>query len=148
MVAEFVVPGIIACCGAWITYDQGRAVWYGERSCAWPRVRGLVREVEITGAPVSMEGGFRRMAATPVVRYEYWVEGQKYLSSRVNWTGFGFDAAIDRYLAYQERTHVEVWYDPHAPEKAVLEPGAPTWAWGRVAIGIVVLILGIALALP
>jgi hypothetical protein len=148
MLAALVAPVFVACCGAWITYDQGRAVWYGERSSAWPRVRGIVRGVAIGGSSLPLGRGASVLAATPVVRYEYWVAGKKYDSSRVNWTGFSGQAAIDQYLAYQKRAHVEVFYDPAAPANAVLEPGASTSAWGRVVLGICILILGIAWAIP
>lgn len=90
---RYVLAAFLVCCGAYITYDQGRAVLHGERSRAWSHVLGVVRSVEIGGASVPLGRGSSVLTATPVVRYEYWVAGEKYVSSRVNWTGFGGSAA-------------------------------------------------------
>ena len=106
------------------------------RTRCWRRTTGVVLERDLVGVhygPDLMPG------LRPVVRYRYPVEGREYVSSRVNVTGFSRSAAEAAYDRYGPGMHVEVWYDPAAPDQAVLKPGAPLGAYLWAGFGVALL---------
>jgi hypothetical protein len=75
----------------------------------------------------------------PVVRYLYRVDGRKYVSTRANVTGFSRSAAQAVYDRLRRGMHVDVWYNPAAPDQSVLVPGAPLRAYVKTGFGVALL---------
>jgi hypothetical protein len=97
-----------------------------------------------TGSPVGEPAyippdRFIAWATTPVLQYEYTVNGRQYVGTQVNAVGFASHRAARRAAArYPEGQVVDVWYQPSDPSRAVLEPGVTAggviWAVVSVAL--------------
>jgi len=100
------------------------------RSADWPWVEGELRR----SAPHHVEElvGLGRGTLTghyweARLRYQYIVNGQRYSGSDRTYVGPGTlaAAALRRWVpGIPRRSTVRVYYDPEAPQRAVLEPGA------------------------
>lgn len=128
--------------GLAMTNTIGRPLWRGVASRRWARTRGQIRGTSaLPGDPVHVPPDRNlAWAATPVLRYEYTVNGRQYAGTRVNAVGFsGHRAARLAAARYPEEQDVEVWYDPRDPSRAVLEPGVTAGSvfWGVVSVAIV-----------
>ena len=77
----------------------------------------------------------------PLIEYEYSVGGQHFRSNRVSFGGFTFNEAVETAAMYKRGKHVQVAYDPHRPDQAVLDTGPDLRALLYVGIGGVVLYL-------
>jgi len=116
----------------------GRPLLEGVASRRWKRMRGQIRGTSARpGEPVYVPdfAGRDEVAnrTTPLLRYEYTVNGRCFVGTRVNTVGLASNRAARRAAArYPEGKEVEVWYDPRDPSRAVLEPGitGPSVAWG------------------
>ena len=106
-----------------IAWRQGRGMEN------WPAVQGMVSEVFAT----SGEGS---QVSEPVVAFTYEVDGQRY-------TGTG---AAPRSVAsgqrYEVGTAIEIFYNPTAPQQALLRRPDGFTRWGMPAFGAVLVILG------
>ena len=133
-----------------------RELLRGLNSEEWPRIKAEVLESRLSAEP----GESSRLYA-PLVRYRYRVGPADYESDRVAFGG-PFQASwrgpaqkvVDRYHAGQR---VMIAVSPTDPRVAVLEPGAPWYAYvtpavgaGFGAYGAVKLLeeLGVAIVLP
>jgi hypothetical protein len=91
-------------------------------SLQWPKVSGVVMQCE----QVFHRG--RNSHYTVTINYTYFVNGRRYLGSRIalwspDWSGGGgrTQAFV---ITYPVRSTTDVYYDPQNPENAVLIPGA------------------------
>jgi hypothetical protein len=79
----------------------------------------------------------------PVLRYRYIVRGQEYIGSRVTYAGYGVSksAMHARIAPYAVGATVPVFYDPHHPERAVLDNRGASdwWYWCTAGVGFLAL---------
>jgi len=114
----------------------------GRRSTSWPRVRGFVHR-----AWTPLLGQVLTGWAPPALKYEYVVNGVVHYGSRVRYGGYFLvsQARRARYR-YEAGAHVDVYYDPRKPERAVLEPGPPGYAWLMLVTGVLLAAVGLYFA--
>ena len=99
---------------------------FGFSSRKWRTVQGHVVKAE-----VGLEGG-EGEGYVPKVRFEYIVEGGKFISSTVSFSAQSYlkkavpEAVARRYPVGKE---VEVYYHPSNPGISVLEPGPKSVWW-------------------
>src|SRR5262245_42495221 len=89
----------------------------------WPTVPGTVIESTVAAA-----SNGKRQLYSPVLRYRYEVDGQRYEGRRIGWgaaTGFRKFTRARRLLdGYRPGSPVAVYHDPRRPSLAVLKPDA------------------------
>jgi len=110
----------------------------------WPKV---------TGEIVTSETRYHRheghpSAAFPHVSYSYEVNGKTYHSSNIMAGGDLGGLNVESTLArYPHDAKVTVYYDPHSPKDAVLEPGNKTFSkalWLMLAVmNIFICVIGV-----
>lgn len=120
----------------------------------WPAVTGRIQNVRVTwdvdNSPESM--GDREYYFE--VRHAYEVDGQAYTGERYSF-GDGSNAAGRIYrsedearaaaaAAYTVGSDITVYYDPAAPESAVLQPDAGFGAYAPLFLGLFFLLVGVA----
>lgn len=107
----------------------------GNASEHWPQVSGIVLSSRIA----RQDGGHGRNYSAEIA-YRYELSGTAYIGSRVSFWEQSFDrpasgqSTVDRYPTGKKIT---VFYSPHHPDRAVLEPGTTGEAWLASAIGVV-----------
>lgn len=120
-------------------------------SLRWPSTTG-----KITLADVVMDqrrdddhDGNRDRTVTvyrPDVRYAYTVGGREFDGSAWKWGWIAFypdePSAWKAIAKYATGARVSVFYDPAAPENAILEPGDRSGSWGSVVFGAMFVIGG------
>jgi hypothetical protein len=82
------------------------------------------------------------------VAYTYEVAGREWHGNRVSFgqePSGSYGDVQPRMEQYLKGTEVTVYYDPADPSQAVLERGAASGAWFAIALGIVLIAVGIAL---
>jgi hypothetical protein len=128
-----VVVGL--CCGGCI----GFRIQSGLASLDWPTSIGTV-----TLCDVEVDRSGDRQVVHRKFKYEYVVEGKKYRSSQHSFKGIrGVNCEGD----HAKDKKVAVYYNPKSPATAVLVPGVDFYAWIQLAIGLTVLLGGVALGL-
>ncbi len=111
------------------TYDRGK------RSLLWLTVRGDLASIEWYGE-ISGNG-----AAFPMVQYRYEFEGKHYAGSN---TCFGAASeATCRLAGRQPGQKVSGFVNPDKPQESVLLPGPSGFAQGCLAVGGILLLLGL-----
>ena len=122
------------------------------RSAGWPSTSGRVVESEFRLFREQRSGPHDHRERPPNalahMRYEYHVAGRRYIGHRIRWTDvrLGESAASEWIAAYPVGRAVTVHYDPAAPQKAVLEPGAAVAGSCSLIVG-GAFFLGIALVM-
>ena len=115
-------------------------VWRAVRTGRWVAVDGRILYADVKGAgtDVPYDGAPTLRWANAHVHYEYEVNGRRYQSRRVNFTGHSVESAIATGLRYNVGETVTVWYDPFDPSESVLDRnvGIVPWLWAFVAGGI------------
>jgi hypothetical protein len=95
----------------------------GIKSARWPKTRGCIISSEVIDC---YSNNHSRTIYTPRVTYTYSVNGREYRSHQVSAGDVGSsdktqaEAVVRKYVPNME---VEVFYDPHGPDRAMLEPG-------------------------
>jgi hypothetical protein len=132
------VPALAAC--VWL-------LWVGVenlRSGSWPRAEGTVDSIRVF-QKVGSRGGSQYAAE---VRYTFTVEGTVYHGDRFNTRGdylAGEGAAADVARTYRPGGPCEVSCDPSDPARCFLETGVTWHTWGKIVIGAVAGLVGLAL---
>lgn len=109
-------------------------------SLRWPAAQG-----EVLSARVAHRDG----QPYPLVRYCYQVGEKTYTSARISFRpttslpGLPAEPPAAALARYPEGKSITVYYDPTAPERAVLEPGAGLGAYLPVTAGGLFFILGL-----
>jgi hypothetical protein len=139
----FAGAGLFALVRGFIDFRTGKA------SRDWPSVEGQVTIATVEMKTESDDDG-TTTKYSPRVVYTYAIAGQQYTSDQVVpgarlW--HTSRARAEAKLAYQTGQQVTVYYNPNKPDQAVLEAGATRGAWGMLAIGVVITIAGIAIAI-
>lgn len=134
----FVVLGVFA-------LSKGlRDLRLAQASPEWPQVQGVIEQSQV--AESKTKGKTNYYAD---IRYRYDVEGTAHSSGRV---AFGSYQSTDRtphealVARYPAGSPVTVYYQPDAPESAVLEPGAAGQAWMMPGFGVAFILAGIGVA--
>ena len=117
---------------------------------SWTRTLGNVVDNRIVETQTSDELGGVEWRYQPQVWYEYSVGGETFTSTRIyvgenDVVGFRYSRhAAKRLSRYPPGSPVTVYYDPHRPSRAVLEPGIDRRLWLLLAAGGLVLAVGLA----
>ncbi len=113
----------------------------------WPTVTGTVTESRVSYSAPYDDPDYSH-AYSPVVRYEYTVEGVTYKSAEFGDRDPGLEdwarAVVARYPVGEP---VTVYYDPASPRFSALEPGRGPSPWGKLALGLVGLLTGAVMVL-
>ena len=119
------------------------------RSLHWPVTSGVIRSVSMHGAPFNGPGADQNSYYSDIV-YDYQVAGASYSGTRVTFGGLWLiynngsnksqvRAVLDRYPVGKQ---VSVYYDPNAPETAVLEPKITDRTWTPLVFSVLFLLWG------
>lgn len=122
-----------------------RYVSGGGKVGKWALADGRILSAEIAERE-SMDAESKMVSRTPIIRYEYEVEGKRYESQRVSNVGLtsNWSPEIDELLGrYPAGSEVWVFYDPSDPSSAVLEPVAKLPDYARIMVGLLLIVLGI-----
>jgi uncharacterized protein DUF3592 len=116
--------------GGALLVEQTIAVVRGLRSQSWPRVQG-----RILTSVVWQDQSFadRHVFWSPVIQYEYTVQGQRYVGRRISFAQ-GLSGSLEMAVRLASRRfrrgrEVVVQYDPRRPEQAVLVVGVSLGNW-------------------
>ena len=114
------------------------SVYWGYESKSWPTTEGVIIDSRIAGST-------RIIGRRAFIKYEYFVEGKKYVSPMVSytWKCIDYQGSIDVLLEYPQDTKVMVYFDPDDPKNAVLK----TEISGRITWMFLVSILAILIGL-
>lgn len=112
-------------------------------SAGWPQTAGSIRESELIS--IEQRDGSEIYRARIV--YAYGVDGRDYEGERIRFGTEGSaspvrDRAEDWVDKYRSGNEVMVYYDPHSPSEAVLEPGAHMDAYVLLGLGILLAVAG------
>ena len=131
----FILPG------AFITWWADRKILLGAQSTRWPTVEGTIVEL-----------GWHRGAAgirddtEAVINYRYVVNGATYECDVHDHQGLARIAERpDMLQSFHIGDRITVYYDPTAPQRAVLVPGVGQSSREMRAVGIVATVVGIAI---
>lgn len=142
---EQVVAGSLVALGLGYAARQGWALRREAGSRDWPRARGQVRHASMTILTTAAGHGQRRLGdVEPYVCVAYVVDGMAYETRTVRWHGVAAWAARRTLARYPVGSMVPVAYDPKAPGRGVLEPGATLLRVWQFVIGLALALLGAA----
>lgn len=121
----------------------------------WPTVTGRIQNVRVTWDLTNSQESLPGREYYFEVQYAYAVDGQSYTGERYS-LGDGSNAAGRTYnseeeareaaaAAYTAGSDITVYYDPAAPEAAVLQPGASLGTYAPLILGLFFLLVGVAL---
>lgn len=120
----------------------------------WPAVTGRIQNVRVTWGLSNSQEAMPDREYYFEVQYAYEVDGQTYSGDRYS-LGDGSNAAGRTYnsedeaheaaaAAYTAGSDITVYYDPAAPEMAVIQPGASFGTYAPLLLGIFFLLGGVA----
>ena len=144
MTYQYIGRGILpALAGGALVWSELRNLRFGMASRHWPSVVGQVieRGVDPGAETIRADSSLRLV-------YRYTVRGAEYESMCIDYIGrYGgnYLRVADGLLRYAAGQPVSVFYDPHDPARAVLEPGITGANWWRLALGAFFFLLGVAL---
>jgi Protein of unknown function (DUF3592) len=128
--------------GIAIGVSQGWPAYRGAQSNRWPHVDGRITESNVVDYYLMLSRGGGPTWA-PRVAYEYTVNGQLFTSTAI---AYGKSYSLKRAVEYAARLHagatIPVYYDPKAPSRAVLEPGANDMQLLFAGIGAAMVVIG------
>jgi hypothetical protein len=128
--------------GILMALRQGRVVARALRCAYWSATDGEVIATTRVTSPFVAVVGSSLLASVPCVKYRYDVAGVTYESERVSNRGDGNDAQHHGSRSYRWNQRVRVYYDPRAPEHAVLERGVPRGTVLQLCAAIMLLLAG------
>jgi hypothetical protein len=122
----------LAALSVWIIVSISTNIYFSIVSQHWPTATARV-----TSSGVYTHGKGVGVSWNPVVEYEYEAGGAIHHSSKIRYLMRAFydsDEANDVQSVYPAGRTVSVSYDPHDPERSVLEPGLPPGMWTQALI--------------
>ena len=137
--------GMLAIAGRIVTAIGIRGYRTCCRAAAWPSVPGRAVRSEVVHKSQRW-GGDLMWYYDPIVVYEYEVGGRRYESDPVAFVETRdnrLGPAEKRGARYPVGAHVEVFYDPHHPQEAVLDRGGMGLALVLMCAGPLATIAGI-----
>ena len=130
MTGAHVLGIVVSVTGTIIAADQVRDLDRGLRSRGWRSAAG-----RILGATTLRVRSPLGWFSSPVVAYEYTVDGATYQAQTINYRGsVTLGAAVRTLREYRQGRRVTVYYDPRRPDIAVLERGAAFGGVVRVVV--------------
>ena len=130
--------------GAFALVKGFRDLQLAQASPQWPQAQGVIEQSQV--AESKTKGKTNYYAD---IRYQYDVGGTVHSSDRVAFGGYQspdrapHEAVVARYPV---GSAVTVFYQPEAPELAVLEPGASGSSWIMPGFGVAFAVVGIGMA--
>jgi hypothetical protein len=131
--------GLFALAGTILLFFAFRARQKSSASMAWPSTAGQISAATVRKNSSIDEDGHVNISYTPIVEYDYWINGQAYKGRRVN---FGITASPKKEAAQNEvdrftvGRQVAVFYNPEKPGEAVLEKKVVTSKVGLIIGGV------------
>jgi hypothetical protein len=127
--------------GAW-------GIYQGAVTSKWPRAPAVIlhSDLRVRDSTPNRSSGQRDSTASVAIRYEYTVEGRKYIGDGIEVVDFGLQnsaAARKQHDKYPGGSTAQVAYDPANPAIAYLEPGPSSMSLmlGGIGLGLVLLAL-------
>ena len=116
-------------------------IYKGHESQNWPTTRGKIIKSRIAGAK-------RIIGRRAFIKYEYFVEGNRYISSQISYTLIigDYSGAIEILREYPEGKTVTVYYNPDNFMDAVLKTeisGRISWLFILSVLAIIVGLRGL-----
>jgi hypothetical protein len=114
----------------------------------WPTVGGAVTGGRIR-QKASGVGDEESVTYVPIVEYQYQISSAVYSGAGIGFseTGYGSVKKAEKILArYAVGTPVEVHYNPAKPGEAFLESSGSIVAWIMLAVGVLILVIAVVLA--
>lgn len=134
------VASVLFIAGLAITPDNAKIFMEALRSTHWPHTEGQIVSSEMAFRH-RIPGRHARSGRRAKLLYEYRVNGNTYTSDRIHFvrTYSSTSSARRRLSEYPVGKQVLVYYSPHEPSKAILEPGLSLSAglplfWGLLMI--------------
>ena len=136
---NFVQGGALLLGGAgFFLYQSVFTVRDGIMSNSWPSTPGTVIEARIEQYRTT--GGTTSEKTIGHFFYQYNVNGEDYVSSRLNFFSISGDP-VTAAKTHEPGQQVQVYYDPDDPERAVLEPGLPGFfVWLSLGFGVLLFV--------
>ena len=128
----------VICIGAFIKFFREAS-----KSRNWIKSTGRIIEINI----INEEYGSNDYGYIKKIRYEYSYNKKVYSSNQIN-KGLNFHhfdkyAASQQFPRYKKGMMVNVFINPNDPSDAVLENDMPVNIFGVLAIGVVLILIGI-----
>ncbi len=139
---------IFAGIGVWLILRYQKNKEKARQSLNWPRTSGRVIEARIAEHESEDEDGHVTSTYSPVVRYEYQVNGVAYTGNQLS-VGSSVIAISDRKKVQQTINQyppgklVMVYYNPQNPAEAALEPRLTSKA--ELILGIIMIGVGLSI---
>jgi hypothetical protein len=110
----------------------------GYESQNWPTTKGRIIDSRIAGA-------MRIIGRRAFIKYEYLVDGKRYVSPQISYTFItgDYDSSIETIRKYPKDKIVTVYYDPDNSMDAVLETEISGRIYGLFILGGLAIIAGL-----
>ncbi len=107
---------VILVCGVIIGIYAILNVYWGYESKRWPTTDGVITISRIAGST-------RVIGRKAFIKYEYYVDGKRYVSPLVSytWQCVDYESSIDILREYPQDQKVIVYYNPDNPNNGVLK---------------------------
>lgn len=91
-------------------------VYWGYESQSWPTTEGVIIDSRIAGST-------RIIGRKAFIKYDYYVDGERYISPLVSytWKCIDYEGSIQILREFPKDKNVVVYYNPDNPENAVLK---------------------------
>ena len=131
--------GFFFLAGAILLFFTLRTRKKSNASMSWPSATGQISAASVRKNSSTDEDGYVDITYSPIVEYDYWVNGQVYKGHRIH---FGItpsprpgaaQAEVDRFPVGRQ---VTVFYNPEKPGEAVLEKKMVTSKAGFIVGGV------------
>ncbi|OUL17640.1 hypothetical protein BV372_34750 [Nostoc sp. T09] len=141
-VLPFTIIGLI------LVVISARSLWKSHQAKQWAETIGTILAVKVEER--STKGRNRKLYQI-IVSYEYVVNGKRHQSQQL----FAGDSGVansrvlteQRLRNYQPKADVKVYYNPRKPKEALIEREIDSTTYSLLAIGSVLLLLGLVFAL-
>ena len=135
---------LFLCIGTWFAFDNLSSMRQHQDNSSWKTVGGLVVRSGRTDAKVADV----QSCPKPVIEFEYSVNGRQFRSRRISFSKMvSCDREYTREILrnFSVNKSVPVYYNPSAPEQAVLQRKGLSGVYWGFALGLVFAFIGGAL---
>jgi hypothetical protein len=134
--------------GGFMLLGSSRVIWTGYRAASWPRSTATLLTVETK--EYESPGNDSATTWEVLVRYEYWVDGQRYEGTRIH-PAYGATSAWDTHAALSQRLRasrrVRVYYRDKNPASSTLAVGFYSMTLAVFFAGFLFVTLGVGIPL-
>jgi hypothetical protein len=119
-------------------------LYFATASLSWLSCDGTVQHAE------TKQVGRRGSSYRPLIRYNYIVDGNRYVGDRYQYGGFGlsWQTANKIVAEYPGGIAVKVYYSPSLPQQSVLVPGRNWSSYLAIGLGTVFCLIGLLVFIP